>query len=107
MTGAKISVLYPTPTDVDAFEKVYVDEHMPMAGKGITGAKKFVMMKVSGAAGGAAPYHRITEIHFDSLDALQQSLATPSTQQVAAHAVQISSGGPPIFLIGDHQEIVL
>ena len=31
MAGVKFLVIYPRPTDVEAFEKVYRDEHIPMA----------------------------------------------------------------------------
>jgi hypothetical protein len=31
MPGAKIVVLYPPPTDVAAFERLYVEEHIPLA----------------------------------------------------------------------------
>jgi hypothetical protein len=31
MPGAKIVILYPRPTDVEAFEKLYTEEHVPMA----------------------------------------------------------------------------
>jgi hypothetical protein len=30
MAGAKIVVLYPTPPDVDAFERAYTQDHVPM-----------------------------------------------------------------------------
>jgi hypothetical protein len=31
MAGVKLMVMYPRPKDVDAFEKVYQKEHVPMA----------------------------------------------------------------------------
>ena len=31
MAGVKLMVMYPRPKDVDAFEKVYQTEHVPMA----------------------------------------------------------------------------
>ena len=30
MAGVKFIVIYPRPTDIDAFEKVYQDEHVPI-----------------------------------------------------------------------------
>jgi hypothetical protein len=32
MTSVKLIVAYPQPTDVEAFEKVYQQVHVPMAG---------------------------------------------------------------------------
>jgi uncharacterized protein (TIGR02118 family) len=106
MPGAKIVVLYPPPTDVATFERVYVDEHIPLARAKIVGATRFVFTTVLGAHGVDAPYHRVTEIHFPSMEALQESAATPSTLESAAHAVSISSGGPPLFLFADEGEVV-
>ena len=107
MAGAKIVVLYPRPTDVDAFERAYMDEHIPLAKAKIGGATKFIFTTVRGVVGGEAPYHRITEIHFASMEALQASAATPATQEAAGHATAISSGGPPVFLIADEETMVL
>jgi len=106
MPGAKIVVLYPQPTDVDAFERVYLHEHVPLAKAKIGGATRFTFTTVRGAVGGASPYHRITEIYFPSMDALQASAASPGTQEAAGHAVAISSGGPPVFLIADEELIM-
>ena|SRR5690349_3744856 len=100
MAGAKIVVLYPPPKDLAAFERAYVDEHIPIAREKITGNPRFVFSKAVAAPGGAAPaFHRIAEIHFPSLQKAQESLAARSTQEAAAHAVSISNGGPPVFLI--------
>jgi len=106
MPGAKIVVLYPPPTDVAAFERLYVEEHIPLARAKIVGATKFIFTTVLGAHGAEAPYHRVTEIHFPSMEALQASAANPSSLESAAHAVAISSGGPPVFLITDEGEVV-
>ncbi len=105
--GAKIVVLYPQPTDVETFERVYVDEHIPLAKAKIGGATKFVFSRVLGAVGGAPPYHCVTEIHFASMDALQASVACASTQEAAGHAVSISAGGPPRFLVADEETMPL
>lgn len=107
MPGAKIVVLYPRPTDVEAFERVYQEEHVPLARAKIGGATRFVFATVRGAVGGDSPYHRITEIHFPSMEALQASVATPSTQEAAGHAVSISTGGAPLFLVTDEETMHL
>ena len=31
MSSAKLIVAYPQPVDTDAFEKLYVEEHVPLA----------------------------------------------------------------------------
>ena len=107
MAGAKIVVLYPRPTDVDAFERAYVDEHLPLARDGLAFARRVVLTRSVSAPAGEPEFHRMAEIYYDSLESLQQSLATPSTQEVARHAVAISTGGPPTFLICEEQVVSL
>jgi uncharacterized protein (TIGR02118 family) len=102
MPGVKLIVLYPPPTDAEAFERAYVDEHVPIAREKISGKTKFVFSRVLGGLGGAKPaFVRMAEIHFPSMEALQQSAADPGTQQAAAHATEISTGGPPVFLVAE------
>lgn len=105
MPGAKLVVLYPTPRDVDAFERVYADEHAPMVTphtfKGIT---RFVATRIAGTPDGSPPpFHRIAELHFPSLAALQAAAASQSAQQAVAHAVTITTGGAPLFLAAEDE----
>ena len=102
MSGAKIVVLYPHPKDKAVFEKAYVEQHIPMAVAKLDGKTKMVASKIMGGADGSkAPFYRIAEIHFPSLKALQDCLASPGGQETAAEAIAISSGGAPIFMIAE------
>ena len=99
MAVAKIVVLYPRPTDVAAFEKAYVEDHVPMV-PNFSGITKFVQTKVvSTASGEAAPFHRIAELYFPSMEILNTAASSRDAQQAVAHAVSISSGGSPIILV--------
>jgi uncharacterized protein (TIGR02118 family) len=100
MAGAKLIVIYPRPTDVDAFDKVYREEHVPMAVEKLAGKTKIVTTKIVGSPQGAAPFHVIAEIHFPSLSALQSCAASEGAKETLAHAAKISSGGSPIVLVG-------
>lgn len=105
MAGAKVVVLYPTPKDAAAFERVYRDEHTPMVTpstfKGLT---KFVASRIVGTADGSpAPFARVAELHFPSLEALQAAAASEPAKQAVAHAVKISTGGPPLFLVAEEE----
>jgi uncharacterized protein (TIGR02118 family) len=64
MAGVKFIVIYPRPTDIEAFEKVYQDKHVPMAVEKLVGKTKFVATKVVGSPQGTPPVYRIAEIHF-------------------------------------------
>lgn len=105
MAGAKLVVLYPYPQDVDAFERAYTEEHVPMVNENsMKGITKFVATKVVGTADGSAPpFYRMAELHFPSLEALQECASSASAQQAVAHAVSISSGGKPLFLVAEEQ----
>jgi hypothetical protein len=64
------------------------------------GATKVVLTLISGAASGPAPFHRIAEIHFASLQALNACAASQGGRDALADAARISNGGAPIVLIG-------
>ena len=102
MAEATLTVIYPIPSDVDEFEKRYSDEHVPMALKTLTGvASRGVFTKVVGSPSGAAPYHRMAQIVFSSMAVLQQAAAAEATQALLGNAAEISTGGPPLILIGE------
>jgi len=103
MAGAKLIVIYPSPRDVSMFDRAYTQDHAPMVTpENFKGIKKFVASKVVATPdGSAAPFHRIAELHFASMEALQEAAASASAQKVVAHAVSISSGGKPIILVAE------
>jgi uncharacterized protein (TIGR02118 family) len=97
----KLIVLYPPPADVTAFERRYHSEHAPMVVEKIPGLTKFLAAKVLGTPAGAAPYQRVAELYFDSIESLQSAMASAGGQATVAHAVEISTGGPPVVLIAE------
>lgn len=104
MGEIKVVVIYPRPTDADAFEKAYIEEHVPLAASKIKGMSRFSATKVLGTPDGSeAPFSRIAELYFPSMEALQQSVASSGTQEAVAHAIAISTGGPPIVLIAEEE----
>jgi uncharacterized protein (TIGR02118 family) len=96
--AVKLVVIYPRPKDIEAFEHVYQHEHVPMAVDKLAGKTKIVATKVLGSPRGTAPFHRIAEIHFPTIQALEACAASAGGQQTIANAVSISSGGAPTFL---------
>jgi len=104
---ARITVMYPHPKDVAAFEKAYADEHIPMAVPVFTklGATRAVLTKVTGSPMGAPAFYRVAEIYFPTLQALQAAAMSAETQKVVAHAFEISTGGPPTMLIGEVETV--
>ncbi|HLG15047.1 MAG TPA: EthD family reductase [Blastocatellia bacterium] len=103
MAGVKFVVIYPRPTDIDAFEKVYQEEHVPMAVEKLEGKTRFVATKVVGSPQGTPPFYRIAEIHFPSMEALERCAASEGAKETLGHAAKISTGGPPIFLVAEEE----
>src|SRR6266446_8085710 len=104
MPTAKLVVIYPVPKDPEAFERIYRDQHVPLAVSKLAGKTRIVATKVlSSAQGGAAPFHRIAEIHFPSMSALQACADSEGAKETLANAVSISTGGPPIFIVAEEE----
>ena len=103
MADVKLVVIYPQPKDVDAFEKVYEDEHVPLAVLKLGGKIKIVATKILGSPQGTAPFYRIAEVYFPSMQALEACAASEGGKEALAHAVKISSGGTPIFMVAEEE----
>jgi uncharacterized protein (TIGR02118 family) len=103
MAGVKFLVIYPRPTDIEAFEKVYRDEHIPMAAEKMMGKTKIVATKIMDSPQDTPGFYRIAEIHFPSLDALNTCAASEGAQATLAHAESISTGGRPMFLVAEEE----
>lgn len=105
MAGAKLIVMYPTPKDMAAFEHAYGGEHLAMAAPAFAaaGATKVVLTKTSGGA----PFHRMAEIHFPSMQVLQACASSQSGRAVLDHAASISNGGPTIVMTAEEEVVAL
>lgn len=109
MAGAKLIVMYPPPKDLDAFERAYSNDHIPMAAAIFqrAGATKAVLSKATGSPTNAPAFHRIAEIYFPSLAELQACAASKDGQDALAHAQKISNGGPPVVMIAEEETVTL
>jgi uncharacterized protein (TIGR02118 family) len=103
MANVKLVVIYPVPKDIEAFEKIYQSEHVPMAVEKLRGKTEIVATKVLASPQGPAPFHRIVEVYFPSMQALEECAASEGGKQTLAHAVTISTGGTPLFLIAEEE----
>ena len=103
MKSVKLIVAYPQPKDASAFEKVYAEEHVPMAIANLHGKTKIVATKVMASPQGESPIYRVAEVHFPSMEALQKCAESAGGKETLANAVKISSGGPPVILIAEEE----
>ena len=101
MKSVKLIVAYPQPKDVSAFDKIYQEEHVPMAIAKLAGKTKMVATKVLQSPQGDARFYCIAEVHFPSMEALQQCAESAGGKETLAHAAKISSGGPPVIMIAE------
>ena len=105
MAGAKLIVIYPAPKDMDAFERAYTQDHAPMVNtETFPGITRFVASRVVGTPDGSPPpFYRVAELHFPSMESLQTAASSAAAQKAVAHAVAISNGGRPIFLVSEEE----
>jgi uncharacterized protein (TIGR02118 family) len=79
----------PKPSDVESFEKYYVDVHVPLARK-VPHVRKLVLTRAeSGLEGAAAPFHRVAEIHFDNPEAFHRASETAQWRAMREDAGQM------------------
>lgn len=103
MADVKLVVIYPRPKDVGAFEKIYQTEHVPVAVAKLGGKTKIVATKILDSPQGLPPFHRIAEVYFPSMHALEACAASEGGKETLANAVKISTGGTPIFLVAEEE----
>lgn len=98
-TSVKMVVIYPRPTDELEFERVFTEEHVPMIEDKMKGITRLVVTKVLSSPQGKVSSYRLSEVHFSSLADLNKAAESEGGKDFIAHAVKISTGGPPILLI--------
>jgi len=95
---AKLTVLYGQPTDPAAFEKYYVDNHLPLVDK-IPNLRQFEAGKIIATPEGSEPpYYWIAELWFESVEQLQSSLGASEGQAAAEDIQNFATGGATLFI---------
>ena len=80
--SVKIVVIYPRPQDEEAFEKVYMDEHVPMAEQKLKGMTRLVLTKVTGSPQGKVIGLSHDGSPFFLLDELTQCIESDGGKEV-------------------------
>ena len=94
----KLVVLYTQPDDADTFDKHYLGQHGPLVDK-IPGLERWEGAAfVAAADRGEQTYHRIAELYFTDMDALQAALGTDEGKATAADYGQIAPAGSRMFI---------
>jgi uncharacterized protein (TIGR02118 family) len=103
MKSTKLIVAYPQPKDVEVFEAVYQNEHVPLALANLAGKTKMVSTETVQTPQGMPAFYLIAEVHFPSLEALQRCAESAGGKETLANAVKISSGGPPVIMVAEEE----
>jgi uncharacterized protein (TIGR02118 family) len=94
----KLVVLYTHPDDADAFDRHYLDVHMPLVRK-IPGLQRTEAGRlVSALDGGEHTYYRIAELYFADQKALGAGFASAEGKATAADYQQIAPPGSRMFV---------
>jgi uncharacterized protein (TIGR02118 family) len=104
--SVKLVVLYPYPQDIEAFEKAYASEHVPLVAEKVSGVTRYEVSRALGAPEGTPPFYMIAELHFPSVEALQTAFPPKVVQELGSNAASISTGGAPVSFICTEETIV-
>ena len=101
---AKLLVLYHHPENTTAFDEYYAARHVPLAER-IPGLKKFeITAGPITSADGAAPYHFVAILTFESMSELQAGMASAEGQIAVADLANFASGGATVLMY-EHDEV--
>jgi uncharacterized protein (TIGR02118 family) len=101
---ARLVVMYKTPKDTAAFDKHYLEKHVPLAKK-IPGLRKYELSRgpiVTPA--GPSGFHLIATLYFDDLAAIQSAFASPEGKAAGADVPTFATGGAELLMF-DNREV--
>jgi uncharacterized protein (TIGR02118 family) len=100
---ARLVVMYKTPQDTAAFDKHYIEKHVPIAKK-IPGLRKYEISQGAVATPmGASNYHLVAILEFDNVAAIQNAFASAEGQAAVADVQTFATGGVDIFMFDTRQ----
>ena len=94
----KLTVIYGHPADAEAFERYYAATHIPIANK-IPGVARWELTRFTGSADGGRPaFHRMAELYFPSLEAMEASLQSPEGIAALHDLPNFATGGVTVMV---------
>lgn len=100
---AKLIALYNPPKDPAHFDDYYFSHHAPLAFK-VAGLRRFEVSRGPVLTPqGPSSFHLVATLTFDSMEALQQALASPEGQSAAADLANFATGGVTLLLMDIHE----
>jgi uncharacterized protein (TIGR02118 family) len=99
---AQLLVMYKTPRDAAAFDKHYIEKHVPLAKK-LPGLKKYeISQGVVATPAGPSGYHLVAVLQFDDIGAIQRAFASAEGQAAVADVQTFATGGADIVMFDSH-----
>lgn len=102
---ARMVVIYKTPADIEAFERHYVETHIPLVKK-ISGFKKYEISRGPvGVLAGPTDVHLVATVCFDDFEAMTRGFASPEGRAAAADRQTYApdASGVQMFVFDDVQ----
>jgi uncharacterized protein (TIGR02118 family) len=100
---AQVVVMYKTPKDTAAFDKHYVEKHVPIVKK-IPGLRKYEVSKGPVATpAGPSTYHLAVLLHYDDMAAVQSAFGSAEGKAAVADVQTFATGGVDIFMFNTRQ----
>ena len=99
LMSVKLVVLYPKPTDPEAFESYYHSQHLPLMRRLVGPDIPLPTYRVTANFGAEPPFYRVAEIHFPDRSRLDAFLRADPSGVGRASAIKVSSGGLPSFFL--------
>ena len=94
----KITVLYNQPKSAEEFDKYYYGKHMPMV-YAVKDIKKVEVARTAPSAG--SPYYVVTELWFESPEALKAVAATPEWKAIVDDVANFAPPGTATIVVSE------
>ncbi|WP_052273316.1 EthD family reductase [Flavihumibacter solisilvae] len=89
----KVTLLYSQPADAAAFDKYFLETHLPLAER-LEGYLKMELTNfVSNPSGEKPPFYRMSELYFVDQHSLQHSLDSPEGKAMVTDFSKFAPGG--------------
>jgi len=102
MSEPKLVALYPHPADIEKFNRDY-ENHTKLLHEKLqlpVDAHPYTITRFFETPLGKPAFYQMFVFNFPSIEVMQRELSSPAWQALSEDAFRVSSGGPPIFLIG-------
>ena len=91
---------YEAPTDVAAFDRHYVEVHVPLARR-LPGLRRYTVGRDVAAVRGGPPCYLVAQLEWDTMDDLRAAFASPeghATADDAAHLGELARVRSMVFV---------